>query len=121
VRALGFANIVDELLSKAADSKPMSEKSHDWDYEVKPARTMCHGKSGLDAPSPFVIQAGRVKPAERECRNPKSDRKRSSLASSRHQILLPECECDCVARQQPMEERLPHFLIGVLVVPSRIV
>jgi hypothetical protein len=53
----------------------------DWDYEVKPARTMCHGKSGLDPPSPSMSQAGRVKPVERERRSPQSDRKRNSLAS----------------------------------------
>src|ERR1700722_4348422 len=93
---------------------------HGWDYEVKPARTTCHGKSGWDHPSPSMNRAGRVKPAERERRRPKSGRKSNSIASSRHQILSPECECDCVARHQPMEKCLPHFLIGVLVVPSSI-
>jgi hypothetical protein len=67
--------------------QPRSEVSmtrlHDWDYEVKPARTMCHGKSGLDPPSPSMSQAGRVKPVERERRSPQSDRKRNSLASFR--------------------------------------
>src|SRR5579862_1012836 len=88
---------------------------------TKSAQTMCHEKSGWDPLWPSMNQAGRVKPVERERRRPKSDRKRNSLASSRHQILLPECDCDCVARQQPMEERLPHFLIGIFVVTSRIV
>src|ERR1700720_1037250 len=82
---------------------------------------MCHGKSGSDPLWPSMNQVGRVKPVERERRCPKSDRKRDSIASSRHQILLPECKCDCVPRQQTMEECLPHFLIGVLVVPRRIV
>src|ERR1700721_1801176 len=92
----------------------------DWDCEVKPEQPRCHGKSGSDPLWPSMNRAGPVKPVERERRRPKSGRKSNSIASSRHQILSPECECDCVARQQPMEECLPHFLIGVLVVPSHV-
>ena len=61
---------------------------HDWDYEVKPARTMRHGKSGLDPLSPSMSRAGQVKPVERECRNTRADQKSTSIASSPNQTFL---------------------------------
>src|SRR5579864_1298242 len=60
----------------------------DLNCEVKPARTMCHGKSGWDPLSPSMSQAGRVKPLGRECRHPKSGRKLNSIPSFRHRPML---------------------------------
>jgi hypothetical protein len=34
---------------------------------------------------------------------------------------LPELERNCVAGQQPMEERLPHLLVGILIVSGCVV
>ena len=72
--------------------QPRSEVSmtrlHDWDYEVQPAPTMCHGKSGWDPLWPSMSRAGRVKPVERERRNTESSQKLNSISSFRSH----ECE-----------------------------
>ena len=72
-------------------SQASMTRLRDWGCEVKPARTMCHGKSGSDPQLPSMSQAKRVEPVERGRRGPQADQKRNSIPSFRHQRFARKC------------------------------